>query len=110
MRVARVYAGRTAEDGIRVLVDRLWPRGMTKTRADLDDWCRQVAPTTELRKWYAHDPELFAEFSRRYRKELTAGPQAEALAHMRDLAAAAGNVTLLTASQGSGYQRGGRSR
>lgn len=99
MRVARVYAGRTDEDGLRVLVDRLWPRGMTKTRADLDDWCRQVAPTAELRKWYAHDPKLFAEFSRRYRNELTAGPQAEALAHLRDLAAAGANVTLLTAAK-----------
>ncbi len=99
MRVARVYADRTEEDGLRVLVDRLWPRGMTKIRADLDDWCKQVAPTPELRKWYAHDPERFADFSRRYRRELTAGPQAEALAHLRDLVATASEVTLLTAAK-----------
>lgn len=99
MRVARVYAGRTGEDDMRVLVDRLWPRGMTKIQADLDEWCKQVAPTPELRKWYAHDPVRFREFSRRYRKELTAGPQAEALAHLRDLVAEERNVTLLTAAK-----------
>jgi uncharacterized protein YeaO (DUF488 family) len=95
-RVARVY-DQTDHDGYRVLVDRLWPRGMTKQGADLDEWCKQAAPSTELRTWYAHDPELFSEFRRRYRAELKHGAQAEALAHLLDLVATKPSVTLLTA-------------
>jgi hypothetical protein len=68
VRLGRVYDERTAEDGTRVLVDRLWPRGLTKDRADLDEWCKQIAPSSALRKWYGHDPDRFAEFSRRYRQ------------------------------------------
>jgi uncharacterized protein YeaO (DUF488 family) len=97
MRVGRVYDGRTDQDGLRVLVDRLWPRGLSKARADLDEWCKDLAPTTELRRWYAHDPKRFAEFSRRYRRELTTGVQAGALAHISDLVATGQQVTLLTA-------------
>ncbi|MGZ4694395.1 MAG: DUF488 domain-containing protein, partial [Acidimicrobiales bacterium] len=70
VRVGRVYDERTRADGLRVLVDRLWPRGLTKATADLDDWCREVAPSTALRRWYAHDPERFDEFGRRYRAEM----------------------------------------
>ena len=57
-------------DGARVLVDRIWPRGLTKVKADLDEWCKEVAPSTELRKWYSHDPARFKEFTRRYYAEL----------------------------------------
>jgi uncharacterized protein YeaO (DUF488 family) len=64
-RVGRVYDARTAQDGIRVLVDRLWPRGLTTNRADLDEWCKQIAPSAALRRWYGHDPDRFAEFARR---------------------------------------------
>jgi uncharacterized protein YeaO (DUF488 family) len=99
VRVGRVYEARTADDGMRVLVDRLWPRGMTKARADLDEWCKDVAPTTELRTWYAHDPQRFAEFARRYRKELAAGPQAVAVGHVVDLVVSRHVVTLLTAAR-----------
>jgi uncharacterized protein YeaO (DUF488 family) len=99
VRVGRVYEARTAEDGMRMLVDRLWPRGMTKARADLDEWCKDAAPTSELRKWYAHDPERFAEFARRYRKELAAGPQAVAAGHVVDLIVSGRVVTLLTAAR-----------
>lgn len=60
--VRRIYEAPTQADGVRVLVDRIWPRGMTKDKAHLDEWCKQVAPSTELRKWYSHDPERFAEF------------------------------------------------
>lgn len=97
VRVGRVYDGRTEEDGVRVLVDRLWPRGLTKANADVDQWRKDLAPTTALRKWYAHDPERFAEFRRRYRDELAAGPQAEELAQLADLVATSRSVTLLTA-------------
>ena len=58
----------------RILVDRLWPRGIAKDSAPFEGWWKQVAPTTELRKWYGHEPERFAEFARRYRQELEEGP------------------------------------
>lgn len=98
VRVGRVYDPRTAQDGARVLVDRLWPRGLTKARADLDEWCKQIAPSTELRTWYGHDPERFDEFARRYRSELGEPGRAESLRHLRDLARQQA-LTLLTATR-----------
>jgi uncharacterized protein YeaO (DUF488 family) len=98
VRVARVYDDPAGQDGVRVLVDRLWPRGLTKEKAALDEWCKQVAPSTGLRKWYGHDPERFAEFRARYRAELEEGDQAAALAHLR-LLAADRTLILLTASR-----------
>lgn len=70
IRIKRVYEEPAKEDGIRILVDRLWPRGLTKQRACLDLWLRDIAPSTELRKWFNHDPEKWTEFGVRYRKEL----------------------------------------
>ena len=99
VRVGRVYEGRTDGDDFRVLVDRLWPRGLTKAHADLDEWRKELAPTTQLRRWYAHDPERFVEFSRRYRAELSSGLQAEALADLSELIATGQAVTLLTAAR-----------
>ena len=64
VRVRRIYDAPEPDDGIRVLVDRIWPRGLTKDKARLDQWFKQVAPSTELRKWYSHDPERFEEFGR----------------------------------------------
>ncbi|MGH3539310.1 MAG: DUF488 domain-containing protein [Pseudonocardiaceae bacterium] len=101
VKVGRVYDQATDQDGNRVLVDRLWPRGMSKSRADIGEWCKQVAPSTTLRKWYNHDPQRFAEFRRRYRAELATGEHAMALAHLRELAAD-GALTLLTASKDPG--------
>jgi uncharacterized protein YeaO (DUF488 family) len=98
VRVRRVYDEPSRQDGTRVLVDRIWPRGMTKGRARLDEWCKQVAPSTELRTWYAHDPQRFAEFSRRYRAELAAPERATAFDHLRTLART-GALTLLTATK-----------
>jgi len=98
VRVRRVYAEPEADDGTRVLVDRIWPRGMTKARAALDEWCKDVAPSTELRKWYGHDPGRFEEFGRRYRLELEDPERAGAMAHLRALARD-GTVTLLTATK-----------
>jgi uncharacterized protein YeaO (DUF488 family) len=92
VRVRRVYDDRQASDGTRVLVDRIWPRGMTKSRADLDVWCKTVAPSAALRKWYGHDPERFREFAHRYRAELDEPEAAAGLA-------AKGPVTLLTATR-----------
>lgn len=77
-----------------MLVDRVWPRGVSKEAAALDDWCKDVAPSTELRRWYGHDPEKFAEFAKRYRAEL-----AGASAALDDLRATHGLLTLLTATR-----------
>ncbi|MFJ6748516.1 MULTISPECIES: DUF488 domain-containing protein [unclassified Streptomyces] len=98
VRVRRVYESPARGDGARVLVDRLWPRGLSKDKAHLDEWCKGVAPSTELRKWYGHDPELFEEFDRRYRAELQDSEHADALAHLRDLAKG-GTLTLVTATR-----------
>jgi uncharacterized protein YeaO (DUF488 family) len=67
----RVYDAPTRNDGYRVLVDRLWPRGTRRADAQLDEWCRDLAPSDDLRRWFGHDPCRFAEFDRRYRVELT---------------------------------------
>ncbi len=68
--VKRAYDPPAAEDGLRVLVERLWPRGLSKQRARIDLWLKDIAPSTELRKWFAHDPTRWEEFQRRYRAEL----------------------------------------
>jgi uncharacterized protein YeaO (DUF488 family) len=98
VRVGRAYESRTDQDGVRVLVDRLWPRGLSKERADLDEWCKDVAPSAALRRWYGHDPKRREEFARRYRAELTEESRVEALAHLKELAGR-GTVTLLTATR-----------
>lgn len=100
VRVRRIYDDPAVDDGQRVLVDRLWPRGISKERADLAEWCREVAPSTELRKWYGHDPDKYDEFARRYREELADGEQAQALAGLQNRAAR-GPLTLLTAAKRS---------
>jgi uncharacterized protein YeaO (DUF488 family) len=70
IKMKRVYESASRQDGLRVLVDRLWPRGLTKERAAVDWWAKDVAPSTELRKWFAHDPAKWKQFQTRYRKEL----------------------------------------
>jgi len=97
VRVRRAYDPPEPADGTRVLVDRLWPRGLRKADACFDAWLKDVAPSTELRKWYAHEPERFEEFARRYLAELAGPEQAAALERLRTLAAA-GPLTLLTAT------------
>ena len=96
--MARVYDPPGADDGARVLVDRLWPRGLRKDAAALDHWCRDVAPSTELRTWYGHDPARFAEFTTRYRAELDDPDRAAAFAALRRLSRN-GPLTLLTATK-----------
>ena len=94
----RVYEQAGPSDGRRVLVDRLWPRGLSKEKAHLDEWLKAVAPSGELRRWYGHQPSKFAEFKRRYEAELTEPERAEALRHLRD-EASSGPVTVLTAAR-----------
>jgi uncharacterized protein YeaO (DUF488 family) len=96
--VARVYDEPTGHDGARVLVDGLWPRGLAKEAAGLDDWCKRVAPSADLRRWYGHDPQRFDEFAVRYRAELREADRAAALDGLRRLGAER-NLTLLTATR-----------
>lgn len=84
VRVKRVYDDPAPDDGHRVLVDRMWPRGLSKERAGVDEWARDLAPSTDLRRWFGHDPERFAEFRARYRDELAA--RAEKLDELRERA------------------------
>lgn len=72
VRLKRAYDPPELSDGYRVLIDRLWPRGVTKKRARLDEWARELGPSSELRRWFGHDPDKFDEFRRRYRHELAA--------------------------------------
>ena len=92
----RIYDPAERDDGYRVLIDRLWPRGVSRERAQLDDWARELAPSSELRMWFHHDPERFDEFRSRYREELRERrPQVEDLRRRaRD-----GPVTLLYAAR-----------
>ena len=96
IRIKRVYDAPAAGDGIRVLVDRLWPRGIAKAAAQWHRWMPELAPSTELRKWYGHDPARFAEVERRYRAELAA--EADRLASLRSETRRRG-LTLLTATR-----------
>ncbi len=93
--MARVYDDAGPDDGQRVLVDRVWPRGFRKDEPRVGTWCKEVAPSKELREWYHHDPQRFDEFAARYREELNDSP---ALAELRKLARR-GVVTLVTATR-----------
>jgi uncharacterized protein YeaO (DUF488 family) len=98
VRVRRVYDPPGPADGRRVLVDRLWPRGLAKSAAAVDEWLRAVAPSDELRRWYGHEVSKFAGFRDRYLAELGMPERAEAVAHLRELADL-GPLTLLTATR-----------
>ncbi|WEN40856.1 hypothetical protein CKCBHOJB_00389 [Thauera sp. GDN1] len=95
LRVRRVYDPPAADDGCRVLVDRLWPRGLAREAAGIDHWLRELAPSNELRQWFAHDPERWDGFRQRYADELQSPAAAAALAELRGLIAAHAVVTLL---------------
>ncbi|MEU3747180.1 MULTISPECIES: DUF488 domain-containing protein [Streptomyces] len=96
--VRRIYDTPSPDDGVRVLVDRLWPRGLAKTDAHIDEWPKALTPSTELRRWY-HGPEgEYVEFCRRYEAELAAPDAAAALDRLREIAARE-TVTLLTAAK-----------
>ena len=92
LKVKRVYDPPAKTDGLRVLVDRLWPRGLSKDKAKIDHWLKDIAPSDGLRKWFAHDPEKWQEFKARYHRELDAN--AEAVKKLRALLRAK-RVTLL---------------
>jgi uncharacterized protein YeaO (DUF488 family) len=93
--IKRIYVQPAKDDGYRVLVDRLWPRGMSKEKAAYDEWLKDVAPSNELRKWFSHKPERFNEFRRRYALELKVNPTFEKL---KDIIRSHKIVTLLYAA------------
>jgi uncharacterized protein YeaO (DUF488 family) len=95
VRVKRIYDEPAEDDGYRVLIDHIWPRGVSRDRARLDDWVRELAPSDDLRRWFAHDPAKFSEFRARYRHELAG------CGVLRDLAnrTASGRVTILYAAR-----------
>jgi uncharacterized protein YeaO (DUF488 family) len=93
--IKRVYEPAAKSDGKRVLVDRVWPRGVTKAKAKVDLWLKDVAPSTELRKWFGHDPDKWADFQKKYRAELKGNP---ALAELKAVAKD-GAVTLVFAAK-----------
>jgi uncharacterized protein YeaO (DUF488 family) len=95
IQIKRIYDDPIPADGVRVLVDRLWPRGVTKERAHLDEWFREIAPSPALREWFDHDPKRFAEFRKRYQAELK--PQSAELAKLKTEARTT-RVTLLYAA------------
>jgi len=98
--VHRVYEDRKgSRSEYRVLVDRLWPRGLAKSELRIDEWAKDLAPSTELRRWYGHDPERFGEFSRRYLEELRRRPAPGAASTLLDAAAHRSEVVLLTATK-----------
>ncbi len=86
IKLKRAYEEPTNDDGTRILVDRIWPRGLSKERAHIDLWLKDVAPSSELRKWFGHDPARFSEFRQRYQQELATGSGQDALQKLRDLA------------------------
>ncbi|MBP2368739.1 DUF488 domain-containing protein [Pseudonocardia parietis] len=99
VQVLRIYDAPEKSDGTRVLVDGVWPRGVRKQDARYDEWVKDVAPSAELRKWYGHDPDRFAEFRRRYRDELDGSP---ALDRLREQVRDPGLI-LLTATRSPEY-------
>ncbi len=97
IKIKRVYEPESKVDGYRVFVDLLWPRGLKKMDLKFDEWSKEISPSSELRKWFAHDPLKFKEFRMRYKKELKASLQQEKLKELADLARKK-NVTLLYAA------------
>lgn len=94
LQIKRVRDGKAQDDGVRILVDRLWPRGVSKEHAALDHWFKELAPTNELRKWFDHDPKKFEEFTARYRKALDQDASGQ-VAELRQLLRGVDKATLL---------------
>jgi len=96
IKLKRAYEKPARDDGERILVERLWPRGLTKLQAKVDLWLKDIAPSTELRKWFGHDPDRWDEFRRRYQKELRSKDD---LIKLLKRKAKAGNITLIYAAR-----------
>jgi uncharacterized protein YeaO (DUF488 family) len=92
LQIKRIYWGASSSDGYRLLVDRLWPRGVSKERAGVDLWLKEIGPSDDLRKWFGHDPAKFGEFKRKYERELAKNP---ALAELKEVISEHKTVTLV---------------
>ena len=102
IQIKRIYEAASPDDGFRVLIDRLWPRGISKERAALDDWWKDIAPSPELRTWFGHKEERFAEFAEKYRAELSTDTAAPThMVTVSEHLAAGENVTLLYGAKDS---------
>lgn len=95
IRVKRIYEASSDEDGMRILVDRIWPRGISKENAKLEGWLKEIAPSTELRKEFNHDPSKFPEFKKKYKEELESGEQRIQLEKLKQIIKTGNAVTLL---------------
>ena len=95
--VKRIYEKPSSDDGYRILVDRLWPRGLSKDKADVDLWLKEIAPSNELRKWYSHDPKKWQEFQKKYKEELK--NKHELLNEIKDLVKEKKKITFLFSSK-----------
>lgn len=104
--VKRVYDKKAASDGRRIYVDRLWPRGMTKEAAAIDEWLKDVSPSDNLRKWFGHEPDKFVEFRRKYIAELSTPEKQTLLKHLAETAKK-DTVTLLYSAKGTNYNNAG---
>jgi len=102
LRIKRIYTAPDEHDGYRVLVDRLWPRGVAKEKAAIDIWLKDVAPSAELRTWFGHDPARFSEFKERYETELTANP---ALSELKSILQQHPAVTLLYSAKDEAHNQ-----
>ena len=102
IRLKRAYLPPSAGDGVRILVDRIWPRGLRKSEASIDRWVKDAAPSTELRRWFGHDPDRWDEFRRRYKEELAG--EASLLNELREIAKK-GVLTLVYAARDSAHNQ-----
>ncbi|SFE08021.1 Uncharacterized conserved protein YeaO, DUF488 family [Lentibacillus persicus] len=102
----RIYDEAASDDGVRVLVDRVWPRGISKAKAQLDHWLKEIGPSSDLRKWFGHDPEKFDEFKKKYKEELADGEQREELQKLKGLTKTHNkDITLLFAAKDEKYNQ-----
>lgn len=99
VKLKRAYESAHENDGKRILVDRLWPRGVSKEKAQLDEWLKELGPTTELRKWFNHDPEKFEDFAKKYRQELQTGEQKASYDKLKKIQKSHDTITLVFAAK-----------
>ncbi|WP_106495967.1 DUF488 domain-containing protein [Lentibacillus sp. Marseille-P4043] len=104
--IKRIYEDVSSDDGLRVLVDRVWPRGMSKDKAKLDHWMKEIGPSTELRKWFGHDPDKYDAFKKKYKDELASGDQQIELGKLKEITKEHDkNLTLLFSAKDEKYNQ-----
>jgi uncharacterized protein YeaO (DUF488 family) len=103
IKIKRIYEPPEKEDGFRVLVDRLWPRGVSKDKARVDLWLKEIAPSDQLRKWFSHDPEKWGDFKKKYREELKT--KEELLEEIKQIEKEKGIITLLYSAKDEKYNQ-----